>query len=165
MREHDHRKPEAAKTAGDLFLGGAATPTVPGTHEARNPELYTGVGLRCACRLLGGGPAGCRVGVVHVLRRGQSGELLCSPPHTRVCTPASKERRQHTSPERAASHVREAGGVVQICRATGGYTLPRLNSNLYLQGQRFRRISHLDKYTRLRVRLSPSVAVCVCVSV
>lgn len=54
---------------------------------------------------------------------------------------------------------------MQICRATGGYTLPRLNSNLYLQGQRFRRISHLDKYTRLRVRLSPSVAVCVCVSV
>eukprot|EP00959_Pyramimonas_sp_CCMP1952_P403011 8444618-Pyramimonas_sp.AAC.2 len=41
--------------------------------------------------------------------------------------------------------------VNEICRSTGGYTLPRINTNLYLHGRRFKKIQCLDKYTGLKV--------------
>ena len=93
--------------------------------------------------------------------------VSCSVPrHTLECArPLARKGGSTPHPSEQHHTCARRAGWVQICRATGGYTLPRLNSNLYLQGQRFRRISHLDKYTRLRVRLSPSVTVCVCVSV
>lgn len=41
--------------------------------------------------------------------------------------------------------------LVELCRATKGYSTPSLNDRLYLQYKGFRRIENLEEYTGVRV--------------